>query len=66
MEIGKKIKQLRLEKGMSQQELANKLGYSRERINQIENAKHDIGITSALRVLDVLGYEFSIMEKQSS
>ena len=63
MEIGKKIKQLRVEKGMSQQDLANKLGYSRERVNQIENAKHDIGITSALRVLDVLGYEFNIVKR---
>lgn len=45
-ELGRKIRDLRIQKGMSQEELAKKVGYkstnSRSTINKIEMGKNDI------------------------
>lgn len=56
VEMGKKIKDLRLKKGYSQEELAKKMGYtSRSTINKIEKGLVDIPqskITDFASVLD--------------
>lgn len=56
IEMGKKIKDLRLKKGYSQEELAKKMGYiSRSTINKIEKGLVDIPqskITDFANVLD--------------
>lgn len=47
-EIAQRIKQLRVAKGMSQQELADKMGYrSRSAISKIEQDTYDISIDTA-------------------
>lgn len=53
--IGKKIKQRRLELGLSQEELAKKMGYkSRSTINKIELDKHDINQSKLVRLAKAL------------
>lgn len=54
-EMGKKIKDLRLKKGYSQEELAKKMGYtSRSTINKIEKGLVDIPQSKILDFANVL------------
>lgn len=53
--IGKKLKARRLELGMTQDELAKKLGYkSRSTINKIELDKHDVSQTKLKKLAEAL------------
>lgn len=73
-EIGARIRALRIEKGMSQEELANKIGYtsvsSRSTINKIEMGKNDISQSNLLkyaRALDTtIEYLLGLSEKPIS
>lgn len=42
IQLGRKIKQLRISKGLTQDEVGNMLGLSRASINNIENGRHRI------------------------
>lgn len=54
--FGINLKRLRLEKGMSQDELAKKLGYKgRSAINKIETGVNDMPRDMVLRCAEVLG-----------
>jgi putative transcriptional regulator len=44
------IKELRKEKGLRQEDLANKLGVTRQTINAIENNKYDPTLELALKI----------------
>lgn len=56
MTIGEKIKQARIEKGMTQEELGKKLGYkSRTSINKIETGERDIPRSQLKRIANILG-----------
>lgn len=57
MEIGKLIKKLRTERGITQAELAAYAEVSFATINKIENEKGGVKIETINKVLDVLGYE---------
>ena len=53
--FGERIKQLRIQKNMTQQELAEKLGYkSRSTINKIELGKNDLHQTKIMAFADAL------------
>lgn len=52
---GKKIKELRIEKGLSQQSLAENCGISRSNLNRIENGKGEASIETLLKLSKVLG-----------
>lgn len=53
--IGKKIRQRRLELGLTQEELANKLGYkTKSAINKIEMDKNDVNQTKLIRIAEAL------------
>ena len=65
-EIGQKIKQLRIEKNITQQKLALLSGISRVTLGKIE--KGELGVVS-LKTVDIilssLGYEFDIISKNN-
>jgi len=58
-DVGALIREQRRTLGLSQADLAGKVGVSRLWINQIENGKAGAGIGLVLRVLAVLGVQLS-------
>lgn len=50
-----RLKVLRAEQGWSQQELAERLGVSRQSVNAIETGKYDPSLPLAFRLADVFG-----------
>lgn len=55
--VGKRIKFLREEKGLSQEELACDANVSRSTISMIETAQNDITLTKIKRIAVALGVE---------
>ena len=54
MQLSNKIRQLRFDFGeMTQRELADRVGVSRQTINSIENGKHSPSLELAIRIADV-------------
>ena len=53
--MANKIRALRSEMGLSQEELARRCGVSRQTINAIENNKYDPTLTLAFHLAGVLG-----------
>ena len=49
------LKVLRAERGWSQQDLAERLGVSRQSVNAIETGKYDPSLPLAFRLSDVFG-----------
>ena len=63
-ELGEKIKLLRKEKNLTQQELANKAGISRQTLSHLENGKiGTVSIRVLIVILNELGYELDIKPK---
>ena len=50
-----RIRVLRTEKGLSQEELARRCGVTRQAVNAIENNKYDPTLSLAFRLADELG-----------
>ncbi len=59
MEIGSKIKELRLENGLTQEELANRVELTKGYISQLENNLTSPSIETLLDILEVLGTNIS-------
>ncbi len=60
-EIGTKVKSLRKEKNISQENLAKMVGISRNTLSKLENGYiANISIVTLDRVLNVLSYEIDI------
>lgn len=53
----------RRELGLSQQDLAQRAGLRREKVNRIESQRADVGLDELCRLLDVLGLQMSIDKK---
>lgn len=67
MDIGKKLRTLRLSMNLTQQELANKLDLTKGYISQIENNLTSPSLTTLFEVLHVLGtnvHEFFSQEEE--
>jgi len=67
IEIGRKIKKLREERGISQQRLAELMGVSRPTISQIENGERKICIDELMKLSEIFGISVEILlglEKQ--
>ena len=50
-----KIRQFRQEKGITQQELAESVGVTRQTINALENARYNPSLLLAYRITKILG-----------
>lgn len=50
-----KIRQYRLEKGITQQELADLVGVTRQTINALENARYNPSLLLAYHITKILG-----------
>lgn len=60
-DIGKKIREARKSRKITQAELAKNLGMSRTTIGQIENGTvQEIGVRKLIRLLDFLGLELRV------
>ena len=55
MQIGEKIKRLRVEKQLTQEELANRCELSKGFISQLENDLTSPSIATLIDILDILG-----------
>lgn len=50
-----RLKVLRAERDWSQQDLANRLGVSRQSVNAVETGKYDPSLPLAFRIADLFG-----------
>ena len=59
IEIGRKIKNRRRELGMTQEELAEKLGYKhKSSINKLENGTNELQLNAIIKIAEILDIEF--------
>lgn len=58
--IGARIKELRTEKGMSMQQLADAAGITKANVCNIEAGKYSVGIDVLYRITTALGVEIII------
>ena len=61
LKIGERIKQLRLEKGMTQEELAKKLHTTKSAISRLENHAESMRLSTIERVADVFEKRLEIV-----
>jgi y4mF family transcriptional regulator len=57
---GMKLREVRKHVGMTQQQLADGAGVSRNIVSRIENDKGDPLLSTLLRLYDALGYSLSV------
>lgn len=62
-EIGKRIAQLRIEKGYSIRQLADMSGVNFANIYKIENGKYNVSIDILGKICDALGCKINIVEE---
>ncbi|SNR73864.1 helix-turn-helix domain-containing protein [Desulfurobacterium atlanticum] len=63
--IGKKIKEIRKRKGLTQEEVARRAGISRQTLSALENGYiGKTSIASLVRILNQLDCELEIKEKE--
>jgi len=68
-EVGKRIKTLRLTKGMSQEDFAFKCGLDRTYITSLERGKRNISLINLEKITNALGIslsEFFIFQQRSN
>lgn len=61
--IGKRIKELRTQAGLTQMELAGKSSLDRTYINSVENGKRNISITNIEKIANALNVSISDLFK---
>ena len=63
--IGKKIKELRKERGLTQEALASNCGTTRQTLSKLEKGNIDkVSLQLFIKVLEALEYELEIEEKK--
>lgn len=65
MTIGSRIQALRKERGMSQEELANKLSVSRQTVSQWETGQTAPSIDNIYTLKDIFGVSFDALMSDS-
>ncbi len=63
LKLGDKIRQVREERGYSQEHLADMMDINRSTISKIENGKFSITVDYLVRFSIFLDYEFKVVEK---
>jgi len=63
LKLGDKIRQIREERGYSQEQLADMMDINRSTISKIENGKFSITVDYLVRFSIFLDYEFKVVEK---
>lgn len=63
LKIGDKIRQVREQRGYSQEQLADLMDINRSTISKIENGKFSITVDYLVRFSIFLDYEFKVIEK---
>jgi transcriptional regulator with XRE-family HTH domain len=59
--VGIKIKELRKEKKITQEELSKKVGITRQTLSKLESGQiHKVSLQAFLKILDLLDYEMDI------
>lgn len=61
MKIGERIRALRLDAGMTQEELAQRVGLKKQNISRYENARVEPNIRTAKRIAEALGVSLEEM-----
>jgi len=63
--IGETIRKLRKEKKLTQEQLAKKVGITRQTLSKLENGDiHKVSLQVFIKILDVFDYELEISEKK--
>jgi len=63
--IGKNVRYLRIQQGLTQAELAHECSVNREQISRIENARRDYMYSTLLEVCAVLGKTISEISQKN-
>lgn len=61
--ISAQIKDARRHAGLTQQQLADRVGCSQQAIDRLEHARHDAGVGFVAKVADALGCDLRICER---
>jgi len=64
--IGANLRRIRTDKGLSQEDLANKCNVERSKISRIENASEDFMFSTLLRIADALEVNVKILLESSN
>ena len=62
-DIGKNIRKLRESKGLTQDQLAEQTGFTRNNISRIENGRYDTRIETIGRILDALELKITFVKR---
>jgi len=63
--IGETIRKLRKEKKLTQEQLAKRVGITRQTLSKLENGDiHKVSLQVFIKILDVFDYELEISEKK--
>lgn len=60
IEVGKAVRHLRTEAGLSQQAVAGSMGSTQALISYAENGKADLHLTTLRRIAEALGYDIEV------
>ncbi len=63
LKLGDKIRQVREQRGYSQEQLADMMDINRSTISKIENGKFSITVDYLVRFSIFLDYEFKVIER---
>ena len=61
IEVGRRVRSVRLEKGMSQEKLGNQLALTFQQIQKYENGTNRIGAAKLQRIAQILGVSVSAL-----
>lgn len=59
--IGRRIAEIRKEKGMTQAQLANLCGLQQAHIARIENGRYSVGLDTMAQIADAMGAKIDII-----